>query len=261
MALRGRCTALFGVDPDPRACRLALERGLVDTCGSDPAEIFPQADLLILAAPVGEILSLLVDLPRLHPGPAVVLDLGSTKLEICRAMAALPPRFEPLGGHPMTGKELSSFENAEADLYQYAPFVLAPLPNTTPRARDLALQILAAIGARPLWLDPAVHDRWVSGTSHLPYLLAVALAGSTSIEAAPLIGPGFRSTARLAGSSQRMMLDTLLTNRENILERLGDFQVYLAELQSAILAADASGLDALLSRGADRYRSLLSPDP
>jgi prephenate dehydrogenase len=88
--------------------------------------------MVILAAPVGAILQLLADLPRLHPGPAIVMDLGSTKTLIAEAMKALPDRFDPLGGHPMCGKENTTLRNAEAGLFQGAPFALTPSNGPPP---------------------------------------------------------------------------------------------------------------------------------
>ena len=78
---------------------------------------------------------------------------------------------------------------------------------------ELSLELLGAIGSQPLWLDAEEHDRWVAPTSHLPYLVADALAISTPARAAALAGPGYLSTSRLASSYAPMMLDVLRTNR------------------------------------------------
>ncbi len=169
LALRGKCAALLGIDPDPRVIQFALERRIVDRGAAHPAELLSQADLIVLAAPVRAILNILRSLPDLHPNPAMVLDLGSTKVEIAAALAGLPERFEAVAGHPFCGKETSSIEHAEARLYQSAPFVLVELPNSTPRACELALELVEAIGAQPLWLDAETHDRWGSvGRARLP---------------------------------------------------------------------------------------------
>ncbi len=80
---------------------------------------------------------------------------------------------------------------------------------------------MSLLGGRgmPLWLDAETHDRWTAATSHLPYLVASALTNCTPLEARPLVGPGFRGTARLSVSSTAMMLDILASNRHNILPR------------------------------------------
>lgn len=256
LALRGKCKTLLGIDPDPQVVALALERRVVDHASVSPLDLLPQADLVILAAPVRAILSLLQTLSHLHPGPAIVLDLGSTKVEIVRLMHSLPGRFDPLGGHPMSGKEKGSLANADAGLFQEAPFALTPLERTTPSARWIAEQLVAAVGARPLWIDAETHDRWVAATSHLPYLLANTLAAVTPLEARPLVGPGLRSTTRLAPASLTMMVDILVTNRQNVLDRLQHYRQALESVENSLLTGDLEALSAQLALGAAHYTEL-----
>ncbi|MDV7397364.1 prephenate dehydrogenase/arogenate dehydrogenase family protein, partial [Arthrospira platensis SPKY1] len=116
------------------------------------------------------------------------LDLCSTKTEILAAMDRLPANFDPIGGHPMCGKETSGLENADPAIYREAPFAIVPLERTSPAALALTGELIQTIGARPLLLDPATHDAWTAATSHFPYLLTAALVLSTPPDAAPLIG-------------------------------------------------------------------------
>jgi prephenate dehydrogenase len=257
MALQGKCTLLVGADPQARAVAQATERKIVDQAASDPREILPEANVVILAAPVRAILQLLDQLPDLHPGEAVVLDLGSTKSHITQAMRALPERFDPMGGHPMCGKEKSSLEHAEKSLYQDAAFALTPLERTSQRAHSLVLQIVQAIGAHPLWLEPAEHDRWVAATSHMPFLLASALVAATPAEAASLIGPGYLSVTRLADSSNQMMMDILATNRVNILTALNRFQEKVQELSDLLAGKDDERLAQILSSVSAQHKQLI----
>lgn len=258
LALRGHCARLLGIDPDPAARDLALRQHIVDQAEADPAALLPQSDLIILSAPVPAILTLLHDLPDLTPNPAIVFDLGSTKAQICQQMARLPERFDPIGGHPICGKERLSLANAERTLYYAAPFILTPLPRTTPRAHAAAQQIITAIGARPILLDPSAHDRILARTSHLPYLLAAALVLTTPQDCAPLIGPGFRSTSRLAGTPPSMMLGVLQTNRANILAALEALQDELALLTAALSEYDDQTLHLTLTAALEKYNHLIS---
>lgn len=258
LALKGHCASLIGIDPDSAALELALRQNIVDHADSGPAKLLPQADLVILAAPVPVILTLLEQLPDFMPNPCVVLDLGSTKRAIVEKMNLLPPRFDPIGGHPICGKERLTLANAERTLYYAAPFILTPLARTTPRARAAAGQILAALGAAPILLDPADHDRILASTSHLPFLLSSALALSTPEECAPLIGPGFRSASRLAGTPSSMMMGILQTNRENILAALEALQDELALLASALADHDYETLQLTLDSAHEKYNSLVN---
>jgi prephenate dehydrogenase len=187
----------------------------------------------------------------------VVLDLGSTKVEILRAMAQLPANFDPAGGHPMCGKEQAGLSHADRGLYTGAPFALTALPRTSERARALAEAVARAAGAQPLWLDAETHDKWVATTSHLPYALAALLAGATPVTAAALIGPGWRSSARLAATSAVMMLDIIRTNRANILEALQGYRCRLEKLEALIALEDDEVLSTWMVEQAAVYAELI----
>lgn len=260
LALEGHCRELLGYDPDPATLALAAAQRIVDFSSADPAAILPQANLIVLAAPVRATLGLIHQLASLHPGTAVVMDLASTKADICQAYEQLPSRFDPIGGHPMCGKEISGLPNAEAGLYQDAAFALTPLTRTSSNARSLAIQVVETIGARPVWLDAATHDRWAAATSHMPYLLAVALALATPGEAALLVGPGYRSTSRLASSSVQMMADILLTNRENVLAALDRFKVELDQIEASLRQSDEPHLYKTLQRSITAREQLIHGD-
>jgi len=257
LALKGKCAALVGVDQDVAACKMAVQRGIVEQADPDPASILPQADVLILAVPVPAILEMLGRLPALIPGACIVMDLGSSKQAIVDAMQALPERFDVLGGHPLAGKERLSLENADAGLYDGAPFFICPLERTTPRAQSCAAQIVAALGARMTLVDPQTHDTALAATSHLPYLISSALALTLGSGAAPFAGSGYRSTARLAGTPQSMMLGVLESNRENVLEAVERFQVELTNLSSALADEDYDALSFLLAAAQKQHQGLI----
>ncbi len=253
LALASRAHSLQACDPHAPTRALALRQRVVTQVHEQVETMLPAIDLLILAAPVRANLDLLARLPSLCPHPLMVLDLSSTKQEIVQAMAALPSRFDPLGGHPMCGKETSGLAQAEATLFRGAAWAFTPLERTSGRLRALAADIARAVGARPLWLDAATHDRWTAAVSHLPYLLAAALLQATPPENLPLRGPGFRSSTRLAGSHPQMMLDILLTNRTAVLQALQSFRAALNQLETALQSADEPSLARQLQAIQRRY--------
>lgn len=257
LALRGTCAALYGVDSDPATLELARARGVVDRAEEDPARLLPKADLVILAVPVPAILDFLQKLPSLAQRPCIVLDLGSTKRDIVQAMSHLPERFDTIGAHPICGREKLGLKNAAADLYQDAPFVITPLERTGLRARSAASQVISAIGARPIEMDAQEHDYVLAFTSHLPFLLSSSLALSTPADYGPLIGTGFRSASRLAGTPSSIMLGILQSNRENVLQALSTFQGQLSEIQSKLASGDLQSLEGTLHRSRSAYHTLV----
>lgn len=257
-ALRGHCAALFGVDSDLETVKKAANLDLVQAASVKMEEIIPQADLVIFAAPVRATLGLLGRLSEISNARAVVLDLCSTKAEIVAAMDRLPAHFDPVGGHPMCGKETSGLENADPVIYREAPFAIVPLARSSPAALALTGELVQAIGARPLLLDAATHDAWTAATSHFPYLMAAALVLATPSDAAPLVGSGFRSTARVAGSSVPMMMDILTTNRANVLAAIQRLRESLDGLESALRESESEQeLAEALSKARERYQALV----
>ena len=257
LALKGKCADLLAVVPRQTTRELALRMDIVSRADEDPAKILPQADVIVLSTPIPAILAWLERLPEYAPQRCIVLDMGSSKQIIVEAMSRLPERFDALGGHPICGKEKLSLENADASLYQNAPFVLTPLAHTSARASAAAFQIIAAIGANPIWMDAALHDRILASTSHLPFLLASALVLSTPAHSAPLVGPGFRSTSRLASTPSSMMLGVLQTNRENILAAIASFRGNLEDIERALRSEDYGALETLLESARSEHRKFL----
>jgi prephenate dehydrogenase len=224
----------------------------------DPANILTDADLVILACPVLAIVDWLARLPEYVQHPCIVLDIGSSKRTIVTALETLPANFDPIGGHPICGRERLSLENAERFLYRDAPFVLTPLERTSENACSAALQIVEALGADPVWLDVEAHDRILAATSHLPYLLSSALALATSDDATSLIGPGFRSTSRLAGTPSSMMLGVLQSNADNVLVSIASFRQALDALEAALKAGNKDALQSTLDQSRNHYNSLIN---
>jgi prephenate dehydrogenase len=259
-ALRSRraCAEVIGIPRRADTVATALERGHIDRGTTHLAEGVAEADVVILATPVRTILAMLPGLGPLLPPGCLLLDLGSTKTRIARAMNDLPAHVHVCPAHPMCGKELSGLEAADADLYVDKTFVLAPLLRTAPAALSLAEALVRAVGARPRRVDPRRHDRLVAVGSHLPYLLALGLV-STAEEVGredtllwDLVASGFRDTSRLAASDVHMMLDVLMTNGEAIAEAIGRFRERLEAVESLLQSDDEGALRRFVEAAAIR---------
>jgi prephenate dehydrogenase len=257
LSLKEHCRELRAIDSHPPTLKLAREMEIVHVAGSDPAKILADANLIILACPVPAIIEWIQRLPDYVQHPCIVLDIGSSKRKIVAALDNLPANFDPLGGHAICGRERLSLENAESFLYLDAPFVLTPSSRTSDNARQAALQIIEVLGADPIWLDAEDHDHILASTSHLPYLLSSALALVTSDDAVSYIGPGLRSSLRLAGTPSSMMLGVLLSNRDKVMDALRSLQDQLSKIESALEENDSSQLKTILDMAQDHFQSLI----
>jgi prephenate dehydrogenase len=258
LSLKERCHRLSAYDPHLPTLELARRQEIVHLAEDDPAKTLADVDLVILACPVPAIVDWLARLPKYIQRPCIVLDIGSSKRTIVAALETLPASFDPIGGHPICGRERLSLENAERFLYRDAPFVLTPLKRTNENARSAALQVVEALGAKPIWLDAEAHDRILAATSHLPYLLSSALALSTSDDAVPLIGPGFRSTSRLAGTPSSMMLGVLQSNADNVITSIASFRQSLEILESALRSDNKDALQSALDQSCNHYNAIIN---
>jgi prephenate dehydrogenase len=232
LAINGACRSVTGYDVDPHTITQAIDRGIIHR----PIDLRgDQVDLLILAAPVSAILDWIDRAPAIFSGEFHLIDLGSTKTHIVERMQLLPDRISPLGGHPMCGKETSGLAVADGNLYRDCIFALTPLDRTRPDTLILAQELIGALYARSLLLDPQAHDRAVAAISHLPYLLSTALIDAVAQldddVAWRLAASGFRDTTRLAASDVTMLLDILKSNRAEVLHALNGAQ---SSLQTTI---------------------------
>ena len=225
---------IYGVDA-PEILDRARQLGAVET---GPVEA---ADLTILAAPVGAILKLLGEVPVSH---GLILDIGSTKVAICRKAESL--RLPFVGGHPMTGSERSGPEAAAADLFKDAPFFLCPVSTTPADALSKLTLVLQGIGARPTVIDPEPHDSLVAQLSHLPQLISTLLADQTSAHR-ELAGPGWKSVTRLAASPFHVWRDILQTSGSLPYE-LQSFVTRLRSVLDALETGNMQEIEAIFER-------------
>lgn len=244
---RGLVRRVVGCDKAEVLAR-AKKGKAIDAGVTDAVQAAAGSDVVVLAAPVGQILDLI---ERLAPqlGPQVLLtDTGSTKVEIvarARAVfgAGAPKRF--LGGHPMAGREEAGIEHADADLFQGAPWLFTPQAGQKlDDGRSGAfLKLVARLGAKPVVLDAARHDRLCAWASHLPQMLSTALAAALQDEFggdADLQGVRGRALSdmtRLAASPYAMWRDIALTNSANIEAALLKLEQTLAHVRENLRTA------------------------
>jgi prephenate dehydrogenase len=247
LALRGRAEEIALADREPSATGASLARGAGDRAAS--LEEALSADTVVLAVPVPEIVRLLQERGEGFAPGTLVVDTGSAKRTVVEAMRrSVPDTVHAVGGHPMAGTERPGPEGADPDRLLGAAFVLCPVRDD-PEAMTRARALVDAVGARPVELDAGVHDRVVSRTSHLPHLVAAAVAlaaGDVDLGAArDLAASGFAGTTRLAASDPAVVAAFLAANADEVEGALRSLHAALQRLGSALAEGPQPLADAL----------------
>jgi prephenate dehydrogenase len=232
---------LVGCDR-PEVLDAAVARGAIDRGDPDVRQAAQGRDVVVLATPIGGILSTFEKLvPTLPPG-TLITDTGSTKVQFverARMICGAEAGIRVLPGHPMAGKEHGGIENADADLFRDAVWLITPInaeQQYTERQREY-IELLKSVGAKVVALDPERHDRLCAWISHLPQMIATALASTLRDELGDdeaireIGGRALREMTRIASSPYSMWRDIALTNSQNIEEALLRFEQQLAHLR------------------------------
>jgi prephenate dehydrogenase len=226
--------------------------GLVESASTDVNEAIAGADCLILAMPTGNMAEVVAQMAPFPAGSLVlVTDVGSVKAPVVREIGPLVAERGGIfiGSHPMAGSEKKGLAFADASLFEKAAVILTPgdgIESGHPSLGQLTC-FWEDLGGIVTLLDPARHDELVGAISHLPHLVAAALARSVLSrvpEAAPLSGGGFRDTTRVAGGPEGMWAGILADNHLAVSEQLGEL---IRELEMWKEALDTLDRDRLLS--------------
>lgn len=241
----------------------ALRLGIIDRIATRPAEAVRDADVILLAAPVGQCAALAAAF-RPHARPdAILTDAGSTKGGLVVALeAAWTSPALVVGAHPIAGSEHAGAAAARADLYRDRPCILTPTAATDRQALARVRALWEGIGARVTEMDAAHHDAILARVSHVPHLVAYALVLATLDGRVPgeellaWAGAGFRDTTRIAASPAELWRDIALANAPAVCEGLAEFRAALERIEGCVASGDASGLEAALALASAARRAL-----
>ncbi|HEX9891182.1 MAG TPA: prephenate dehydrogenase [Actinomycetota bacterium] len=236
----GAVTEVGLADLNPARLEASLARGAGRRALETDPEVL-EAQVILLALPVPGIVAWLErNGPEVHPATLVV-DTGSAKRLVVEAMRDhVASGAHAVGGHPMTGTEVPGPDGARPELLKGAPFVLCPVRDDPPAMRA-AHRLVEALGAEAVDMDGAVHDRVVARTSHLPHLLAAALAVVAGDQEVAVAGPGLSGATRLAASDPALTASFLTANADQVHAAAGE----LIEVLEGLTAAAAGGPKAL----------------
>ena len=254
---------VVGIDQNPHHLQQALDIGAIDEV-ADLETGVQDADLVVVAVPVGSIKTVVNQVLK-HANPkTIITDVGSTKSNLVQELEQESAAKDCIyiGGHPMTGSEVSGPIAADKYLFENAIYVLTKTDQTDQASLDMLQELVEDLGAQSLIISPEHHDQTVAVTSHLPHLVAVNLMQAASEYEADddlitsLIAGGFRDTTRIAAGDPEMWKDIFLNNRELVLNAVEVFEEKLANFKELINQAAAEELEIDLEETRQARREL-----
>jgi prephenate dehydrogenase len=254
---------ITGAGRSRETLELALKLGVVDHMGQGMRHAVENADLVVLASPVGTFETAVREIgPHLKKG-AILTDVGSVKGELVRAIEGLlPAGVQYVPGHPIAGKEKHGVSEATETLFQGANCILTPTEKTDPRALETVKAVWLAAGANVIIMSPDAHDHIFSAVSHLPHAAAYAMVNTVAEfnegteNYITFSGAGFRDFTRIAASSPEMWRDICLLNGPNLVEMIERYQFSLNRIKKAIKQKDGVKLEKLFRSASALRRGL-----
>lgn len=260
LALRDRKLArqVIGIGRRQNSLDIARHVGAIDHGVTSLAAGVGNAQMVIVATPVDTIAERCVQAAAVAPPNCLITDAGSTKQSIVAAIdAALAsrrggPRY--VGSHPLAGDHRTGAEHSRADLFDGRTVVITPTDLTRPAALTEASGFWESLGANVRTMTPSEHDATLAVTSHLPHLVASALAAATPREALPLTASGWRDTTRIASGDAKLWQPIFAANREHVLAAVDMLSEKIADLREALEQGDNETLMTILEAAAKKRR-------
>lgn len=235
-----------------------------DHVADTPMDAARGAQLIVICAPVDQIVPLISQIASAVTAGAIVTDVGSVKGEICRlGDKALGSHAHFVGSHPMAGSEKTGWEHGRADLFVHRAVFVTPLPTIDVKATERVAAFWTALEADVATVEPDTHDEIVANISHLPQVIASTLCASLAKKDnrwRNYSGGGLRDTTRIAGSDPKLWKTILEQNRDEVLRALRTYQDELHNMERALANRDWFEVQAVLERG-KAYRDQFRPIP
>lgn len=258
----GLVTELTGIDSNPEHTRQAIQLGLVEKIDADKHSL-SSADLVVLAIPVSSLCKLLPSLLDTVKKDAVVIDAGSTKSLICRAVSGHKNREQFVASHPIAGTENSGPSAAFEGLFKNKTNIICEKSKSSAYALKVAQRVFDGLGMNTIFMEPEEHDKHVAYVSHLSHVSSFLL-GQTVLDIErdeknifALAGSGFASTVRLAKSSPDMWAPIFEQNAEYLSQALLEYIMHLQRFQYHLMKRDGKELHKIMTE-ANRIREILN---
>jgi prephenate dehydrogenase len=249
---RRLATSVIGVGRNLDRLEPARQQGLLDEIAPSLEDAARRSDVMVFCAPVDQIAGQVLSVAELCSPHCLLTDVGSTKRAIVEQIEQAGPASLPfVGSHPLAGSEKQGWRHADAELFTGRTVVVTVTKRTPPVALQRARQLWTDLGAQVVEMDPQEHDRVLAKTSHLPHLVASALAGSLRLLAGEqkLAATGLRDTTRIAAGDAALWAAILHENRTEISRSLDAFLGTVNEWRAALNTDDPAAIRTLLEQG------------
>lgn len=259
---RGFKGSITGVGRREEYLARAKEKGIIDRYATVYEEGVKDADLIILASPVGQFEQIINRIGSSIKKGAIVTDVGSVKADIIKKIEPLMPEgVSFVGGHPIAGKECPGFDAAIPDLFKNAKCIITPSYNTDKDALQKVRDLWETVEARIVLMSPEEHDMIFAAVSHLPHVVAYALVNSITEMKDGILdngGKGLKDMTRIALSPTELWRDICACNQKEILASLKTFSSSLSGMIELIEASDWVGLEKEFRRAKEARQSIES---
>lgn len=223
--------------------RAEKEKSMTKGYVNNYSEATRGADLVVIATPVHTVKEVLDGLAEvLEGGEVLVTDVGSTKREIVAYAEKYKDKFSFLGAHPLAGSEKAGVEFSHPDLFQDSLCVITPGKDSSSENVEKLSTFWEKLGAEVDIVGPDLHDEVLAFTSHLPHIVAYALAGTVNEKFFKYVSTGFKDTTRIASSDPVLWSDIFMSNRENVLKTLETYKKVLSSIEDGIRKNDPDAL-------------------
>lgn len=250
---------IWAIDNNRDTLNLAISNKVISDNISDSEKI-KKSDLVVICLYPNDTVEFIKKNIHNFKSNAIITDVSGMKENLIKEINSIERKdINFIGGHPMAGKEVSGFQNADANLFKDCNYFIVPSQKSSNESIELCKQILVSIGCKKVInVDAADHDKLIAYISHLPHIIAVALinADTNNLSLNNIIGGSFKDATRVADINARLWSELFMDNKKNIIPVINDFITSLAKIKNSLEKNDVNTLECLLNSASQKRKEI-----
>ena len=244
LSLRDKVEWIVGLDNDEEVLKIAKERKIIDTGGTDPKSVLSDVDVVVLALYPEAIIDFTLKNKDIWKENQLLFDVAGLKTKIVRKIQSGLDGVEFIGAHPMAGREVSGIKGAREELFLGSNFIITPTDKNTRENIEKVKKIAMLLGVKNIFeMSPEKHDKLIAYTSHLPHILALSLVETYEQDSEKIVGRSFLDATRVADINENLWVELFLANKEPLVNKLEELIEDLKDFKSLIGNEDKSKLN------------------